>query len=245
MLARREAPLEEALTEVQGAAVNSEQRFGIIPADVSIQEQVEKAIAWVSAENGVPDLVVNSAGITRPGYIQELDVPIFRDMMEVNYFGTVYVVKCILPDMIRRGSGTIVNISSMAGLVGVFGYTAYGASKYAVRGFTDALRAEVKGLGIHVSIVYPPDTDTPQLEYDNLHKPPETKFLSSLNSVQTADRVATSILDGIRKKRYIILPGLDNKITYWLISLAGTMTYPVMDWLVARTRRRSHIKEPA
>jgi 3-dehydrosphinganine reductase len=127
----------------------------------------------------------------------------------------------------------------------VIGYTAYGASKYAVRGFTDALRAEVKGMGIDVSIVFPPDTDTPQLAYDNLYKPPETKFLSALNSVQTAEGVAAAILDGISKKRYIILPGLDNKLTYWLISLAGTITYPVMDWLVARARKGMQLKGAA
>jgi len=84
---------------------------------------------------GVPDLVINSAGITHPGYVQNLPIEIFQQMIAVNYMGTVNVVKSILGDMIQRGSGVIVNISSVAGFLGVFGYSAYGPSKYAVRGF--------------------------------------------------------------------------------------------------------------
>jgi 3-dehydrosphinganine reductase len=205
---------------------------------VSSERQVSEAIARLVAEAGLPDLVINSAGITHPGYVQELSLDIFREMMEVNYFGTVYVTKAVLPGMLERGSGHIVNIASLAGVVGVFGYTAYGASKYAVRGFTDALRAEVKGLGIDVSIVFPPDTDTPQLAYENEFKPPETKALSNLNSILPPDKVARAILDGIRRRRYVILPSFDSKLTYWLVSLAGTLAYPAMDWLVARARRR-------
>jgi len=182
--------------------------------------------------------VINSGGVTRPGYVQDLSLDIFREMIEINYLGTIYITKAVLNGMLRRGSGHIVNVSSMAGLVGVFGYTAYGASKFAVRGFTDALRAEVKGLGIDVSIVYPPDTDTPQLAYDNKYKPPETKAISRLNSVLPPEKVAGAILDGIIHRRYMILPGFDSKLSYWLISLSGALVYPAMDWLVARERRK-------
>ena len=85
-------------------------------------------------EFGIPDLVINSAGVAYPGYFQELDLEIFHWLMDVNYFGTLNVIKYLTPDMIQRGSGTFVNISSQAGFVGVFGYSAYGASKYALLG---------------------------------------------------------------------------------------------------------------
>ncbi len=69
---------------------------------------------------------------------------VFERLMQVNYFGTVYVTTAVLPAMLKRGSGHIINISSMAGYLGVFGYSAYGASKYAVTGFSEVLRAEMK-----------------------------------------------------------------------------------------------------
>ena len=94
--------------------------------------------------------------------------------MDLNYFGTVNMVKALLPAMLERGSGHIVNISSVAAFLGVFGYSAYGASKYAVRGFSDVLRAEVKPLGVRVSVVFPPDMDTPGLANENKTKPFET-----------------------------------------------------------------------
>jgi 3-dehydrosphinganine reductase len=244
LLARTEDRLNRALAEVQACSRASGQRFGAIPADVSDEQQVREAITRVSAAVGLPDLVINSAGITYPGYVQDLELSIFRSMMEVNYFGTVYVTKAVLPGMLLRGSGYIVNIASLAGLIGVFGYTAYGASKFAVRGFTDALRAEVKPFGIGVSIVYPPDTDTPQLAYENQFKPAETKALSSMNSVLPPETVAKAILDGVARRRYVILPGFESKLTYWLVSIAGTLTYPAVDWLIARAQREMRVKEP-
>lgn len=258
LLARDKKRLAAALDEVRAAALSRvkviperaggdgvppagelpEQRFGFVSADVSSEQQVNAALEEVCGVIGLPDLVVNSAGITQPGYVQDLPLEIFRDMIAVNYLGTVYVTKAVLPGMLQRGSGYLVNISSMAGLIGVFGYSAYGAAKFAVRGFTDVLRAELKGWGIDVSIVYPPDTDTPQLAYETPFKPPETKAISSLNRVLSAETVARSILKGIKRRKYIILPGFDSKLTFWLSSLSGTLTYPVMDWLIARARRK-------
>jgi 3-dehydrosphinganine reductase len=157
--------------------------------------------------------------------------------MEINYFGTVHITLGVLSGMLQRGSGHIVNISSVAGLLGVFGYTAYCASKFALRGFSDALRAEVRPYGVLISIVYPPDTDTPQLAYEQPFKPPETKYLTKIGKIHSSESVARAILDGIRRRQYVILPGFDSKLWYFLATLSGTLTYPVMDWLITRARR--------
>ncbi|MCS7011128.1 MAG: SDR family oxidoreductase [Anaerolineales bacterium] len=211
---------------------------GLFPADVSDYAQVEALLAEVVRQDGLPDLVINSAGITHPGYVQDIPVAVFHRLMEVNYFGTVHVVKAVLPGMIARGSGHIVNISSAAGFLGVFGYSAYGASKYAVRGFSDVLRAEMKPYGIRVSIVFPPDTDTPQLAYETPLKPPETKIISGNAKVMSAEAVATAILKGIRRGQYIILPGFDVWLFYHLNNLLGNAVYLLMDWMVADARRK-------
>lgn len=231
LVARRRDPLVATQQMIPGDCQ-------IITADVSRADEVEQAIAQIRSRTGTPDIVINSAGVARPGYVQELPLSVFREMMEINYLGTVHIVKAVLPDMIHRGLGTIVNISSVAGFIGVFGYTAYGASKFAVRGFTDALRAEVTPLGIRVSIVFPPDTDTPQLAYENTFKPPETKALAGNAGLATPEEVAEAILKGVAKNRYAILPGWETKFLYYLHYLVGPGIYPIMDLLIRRIRRR-------
>jgi len=238
LVARRKEILESALKEVAAARLNPAQHCGIFPADISDPAQAAAAVEHVSAQAGVPDLLVNAAGITHPGYVQDLSLEIFRSMMDVNYFGTVYITKAALPGMLKRGSGHIINISSMAGLIGSFGYSAYGASKYAVRGFSDVLRSELKPLGLRVSIVFPSDTDTPQLAYEAPFKPPETKALAGNVKVMSPEAVAKITLQQAARGRYIILPGLENNLFYWLNGHLGNAVYPVMDWLIARARKQ-------
>ncbi len=233
LLARRRKALEEALAGLDGASG----RCGMLVADVADWKQVQAAAKRLEREDGPPDLVINSAGVTHPGYVQDIPLEIFRQMMDINYMGTVHVVKALLPGMIARGAGQIVNICSAAGFLGVFGYTAYGASKYAVRGFSDTLRAEVKPLGIRVSIAFPPDTDTPQLAYENQFKPPETRALAGNAGVLSAEQVAEAILRGVERGRYVILPGFENKMLYRLSGLLGNAVYPLMDWMIAGARR--------
>lgn len=239
LLARRQERLEAALATLPSSAG---QHCGALSADVSDWEQVQAAVERVSNEVGIPDLIINSAGVTHPGYVQDIPIEIFRQMMEINYLGTVHVVKTLLPAMIDRGSGHIVNISSGAGFLGVFGYTAYGASKFAVRGFSDALRAELKPLGIRVSIVFPPDTDTPQLAYENQFKPPETKALAGNAGVLSPQQVAEEILRGVAREKYVILPGLEMKLLYRLSGLLGNTIYPLMDWMIRTARRKTNTR---
>ncbi len=235
MVARRKDVLVAAQSEVQKVAG---QPCEVFSADISDAAQAASVVEQVTRAAGLPDLVINSAGVTHPGYVQEIGLDIFHRLMEVNYFGTVYMVKAVLPGMLERGSGHIVNISSGAGFLGVFGYSAYGATKYAVRGFSDVLRAELKAHGIHVSIVFPPDTDTPQLAYEQPFKPPETKALSGTAGVMSADAVASAILKGVRRGKYAILPGMETKVLYHLSNLLGNAVYPIMDGMIKSAQRQ-------
>lgn len=236
--ARRPAVLETALKEIEAVRVGSSQHCGTFTTDVSDPKQAEAAVAFVTAQAGAPDLLVNSAGITHPGYVQNLSLEIFRSMIDVNYLGTVYTTKAALPGMLARGSGHIINISSMAGFLGAFGYSAYGASKFAVRGFSDVIRSELKPLGLRVSIVFPPDTDTPQLAYEEPFKPFETKALSGNAKVLPPEAVARETLQQAARGRYIILPGTDAKLFYWLNSHLGNAAYPILDWMIAQARKK-------
>ncbi len=235
ILGRDQARLDAACQKIEAARKNPAQQVGTISADVTNFEQVSAALERFVGSAGVPDLLVNSAGFAQPGYFAEADVDIFHKHMEINYFGTLHVIKALLPGMIKRGSGYIVNISSLAGMFGVYGYSAYGPTKFAIRGLSDTLRYELKEHGIGVSVVFPPDTQTPQLDYETPFKPPVLVELDKSNKVLTADAVADAIVKGVAGGRYIITPGFDSSLYYQLTNFFG-LVYPVMDFMVAQAR---------
>lgn len=240
LLARDSEKLNQAAASVKTLCRDESQTISTLSCDITDYDLLASSLeGWVQS-NGLPDLVINSAGVTYPGYFQDLAVETFHWLMAINYFGTLHVLKALIPRMIARGSGTVVNISSQAGFIGVYGYTGYGASKYAVRGLSDALRAEMKPHGIHVAVVFPPDTQTPQLAFEAPLKPPETKAIASSSSVLSAEKVAADILKDLRRNRYVIIPGWEGKLFFRLTSLLGNLIYPVMDGIIKRSQRKSH-----
>ncbi|MBA4374694.1 MAG: short-chain dehydrogenase [Anaerolinea sp.] len=232
ILARRKELLESAVKALEKVRVHPDQLILPIQADVTHQSELASSLTEFVKRNGLPDFVFNSAGVAHPGNFSALKNDIFHWMMNVNYFGTVNVLKVLVPLMQKRRCGTIVNISSIAGFIGVYGYTAYSASKFAVSGFTDALRAELRPYGIQVSIVFPPDTDTPQLEYESKYKPNVTKEISKSAKLMSADSVAIEIIKQVANKKYLILPGSEGKFLYFARNLLGASLYPVMDMMV-------------
>ena len=157
IVARSQSKLDRAAAHLKRLSIEC----ATASADVADSDALLTAIAHLEERTAPVDIVVACAGYAIPGYVESQSADEYRREMEVNYLGTVHAVKAVLDGMLERGAGHVVAISSTAGLLGVFGYTAYCPTKYAVRGFADALRAEVAGRGINVSIVYPPDTDTP------------------------------------------------------------------------------------
>ncbi len=239
LVARRREALENALCELEARRATSSQRFGVTSADLSDAEQAAQAVAKVTQALGAPDAVINSAGITHPGYVQDLPLEIFERLMQVNYFSTLYVTKAVLPVMIQRGSGHIINISSMAGYLGVFGYSAYGASKYAVAGFSEVLRAEMKPFGILVSVAFPPDTDTPQLAYEEPFKPAETKAITGTAKALSAETVGRAILGQAAKGHFLIFPGSDAWFFYVVSTrLPKSLVFAVLDQMAASGRKK-------
>ena len=237
IIARRQELLDETLAELEALRENQAQRLRAYSADVTDWEQTQQAITTLTADGYSPDILINSAGFAHPGYFEELSLDIFRYTMDTDYFGTLHPIKAVLPTMMERRSGHIVNTSSVAGFLGVFGYTAYGAAKFAVRGFSDALRQEMKPYGIHVSVIFPPDTDTPQLHYENQFKPLETRRIAGAAKALTADQVAQSLVRGIERRQVYILPSFDAKL-YFLLSngFSGLFRW-YFDRVIAKARR--------
>jgi 3-dehydrosphinganine reductase len=250
IIARDRAKLDQALQEIKAEGTSPDQRFGAFSADVTDYDEVEATIADIVETGGAPDILINSAGIVRPGYFEELPLSTFRDQMDVNCFGALHTVKAVLPHMMRQGSGHIANISSIGGAIGVFGYTAYSASKFAVCGFSEALRAELKPHNLGVSLVLPFDTDTPQLREEVKVQPLETKILTSVATLEnirrpkeiiaywfvrlmigdgkpmSPEQVAKALLRGIRRGQFLVVPDLTLKVAYYLRGLL----VPVANW---------------
>jgi NADP-dependent 3-hydroxy acid dehydrogenase YdfG len=131
-----------------------------LPGDMTIEAEAIAAVEDTVARLGRIDILINSAGVMQAGGIEGADLAEYRRVVEINLFGTVYTCKAALPHMIAQGSGDIVTISSLAGRKGGPQTNAYSASKHAVNSMTDALRQEVGGKGIRVSILMPGATET-------------------------------------------------------------------------------------
>jgi 3-dehydrosphinganine reductase len=234
---------EEKILAVINQLGDKKNQLNYYLADVQDFSEIEPISEKLNNENIKLDGLINSAGVAHPAEFDSMEIEKFHWLMDINYFGTVHCVKAFLP-LMNSGS-FIVNISSMAGMIGVYGYTAYGASKFAVRGFSDALRSELKPKNIQVSIVFPPDTDTPQLEYESEFKPEITKKIAGSAKVMSAQKVALVILDGIKKKQYIIIPGFESNLIYHLSNFLGPLIYPIMDFLVFQAMKEiNHKKLP-
>lgn len=238
LIARGESRLNQAADLLKPLRRLAAQTVEIIPLDVTDFRALTDKLTPYLDPSRLPDFIFNSAGMSRPGYVEEIPLDIYKTTMDLNYHGTVHVVKHFLPALIDRGSGAIVNISSMAGVIGVFGYTAYSASKFAVRGFSDALRCELKPKGIQVTIVYPPDTDTPQLAWEAQYKPYETHVIAGSDKALSADVVAAEILSGVLAGKNQIIPGGEAKFLHWAATHMGGLIYPAMDFLVSNARKK-------
>lgn len=212
LIARDRDKLETARQEIANVFLNSQQTILSYVADVTQPLEITAVIQEAISQQGTADLLITSAGIAIPGYFQDLPLESFEQTMRVNYFGSLYAVKAVLPTMEAAQKGQIVLISSGAGLIGLYGYTAYSASKFALRGFAESLRGELKPKGIRVSIVYPPDTNTPQLIAENKIKPPETKAITATAKTWSAEEVAREIIKGITQRKFAIAPGIEMTI---------------------------------
>ncbi|GAA4685756.1 SDR family oxidoreductase [Streptomyces chumphonensis] len=233
LLARRPTGLARAAESLRAAGATVHTRS----VDVTDRDAVTAAVEELQEEAGPCAVLVTSAGQARPGAFLELPDDVFRTMMDVDYFGTLWAVRAVAPGMTHRGRGTVVTIASAAGLIGVYGYTAYGAAKFAVRGLTEALRGELVPHGVRVSCVFPPDVDTPQLAEESQWKPAETAAIAGIVKPLQPSTVARGIMRRLdRGQPVICLDGFSRALARW-----GGVLAPVlrryMDGRVRAARR--------
>lgn len=237
--ARGQARLDEALAELRPRLGDPAQRLTSVALDVGDREAVDRAGPEIlAALGGRVDLLINNAGITYPAAMLDTPPELFDSIMRVNYFGTVHVTRALLPSMIAAGGGQVAIVSSLAGMIGIYGYSAYSASKFALVGFAECLRQDLLGHGIGVSVAFPPDTDTPQLAEENRIKPAQTRAIAGNVEVLSPEFVARAILVGIRKRRHWIIPGLGSKLSCFMARRFPALTRWTLDAQLRRFQRK-------
>ena len=229
IFSRDEEKLQAALGSIREAGGETRVDVTAHPLDVANEGSVRRVLDATLADFGPPDLLINSAGISQADYFENIDADAFDRIMQVNLYGTRHTVAAVLPAMKQRGSGHIVNVASVAGYIGVFGFTGYCASKFAVIGLSEALRGELRPHGIGVSVLCPPDTDTPMLHNENVNKPQETLKISEGGGLLTAEAVARATMEGIGKNRFMIIPGAGARFTWLAKRLVPGLVFAIMD----------------
>lgn len=237
IVARDATKLKTAAALIRDAAVVPEQRVTWHSADLSDYEQTQAAVDSLLVEGFDPEILVNSAGVIYPGEFVSMPLPDFEVNMECGYWSVVYPCRAVAPRMTARGSGHIVNVSSVAGYLGVYGYTGYSSAKFAVMGFTEALRFEMKPSGVRVSIVCPPDTDTPALAVEHTMRPVETDVIAGNIKPISPEKVATAIVEAVDKGRYLVIPDALSAFYYRLKGLLPEVFFAIVDADVKKARK--------
>lgn len=200
--------------------------------DVDSDESVSNCLEKIHQDNGVVDVMVNNAGIERHGAIEEMDISVFKEVMETNYFGVIRCVKGVLPLMRERKSGCIINIASVAGHISSSPLAPYSASKFALEAFCEALAQEVKPFNIRVNIIEPGIINT-DMANDIQHGTPNENypqsfrfggmFRASLENPTSPTLVADTILN------------VAQSGTWELRHPVGPDAIPFLDWRASMT----------
>lgn len=185
--------------------------------DVANEAAVRDFAADVTSRHGRVTLLINNAGVALIGTFEEISLEDLRWLMDINFWGVVYGVKYFLPVLKQQARAQIVNLSSVFGIIAPVGQSAYSASKFAVRGFTEVLRHELEGTSVFVSCVHPGGIHTPIAKSARLgaNASPQRKqdavdFFEKVTPT-TPEQAAARILQGVEKKEPRILIGRDAR----------------------------------
>ncbi|NCO58852.1 MAG: short chain dehydrogenase [Deltaproteobacteria bacterium CG_4_10_14_3_um_filter_51_14] len=187
-----------------------------LSGDVSSEADCRNTIDRTRERWGKVAILVNNAGITQRGAFIDTDVSVFRRVMEVNFFGSLYCTKAALPDIVEN-MGHVVVIESVAGVAPLPGRTGYCASKYALHGLFSTLRTEVRKSGVHVMIVCPGFIRTNlQSRALGCDGSVATSERTTVGRDYTPDMVAEEVLQGLKKRRSLIALTPAGKLGYWM-----------------------------
>jgi len=231
LAARREDALHEAAAECRRYGSNAL----AVPTDVRDRAAVERLADQARATFGGVDVWVNNAGVTLLGRFEDAPEDLWREVLEINFFGTVNGARAALP-LLRDRGGTLINVGSVNSRVGAPYASAYVASKFAVRGFAECLRDELRGEGVDVCTVMPASIDTPLFQHAaNFAGRP----VKPLWPVIRPERVAATIVRCAKRPRREVVVGLSGRQLIALHDLA----LPVFERVMSRNVDREHFQQ--
>lgn len=217
VLSARNVPALDVLaTELRASGTETM----IVSSDVTSAEDMQKLVRESMTTYGAIDILVCNAGVYVRGAVRDVSMESIRQCMETNYFGVVQLIRAVLPAMLARGSGHIVAISSVDGKKGLPADAAYAGSKYALTGFMDILRQEVRGTGVYASTIFPERVDTPIIE--NLTLPLMSRRLPP-------SAVARAVVRAVRQRRREVIVSFAGPK---LLIVASAVWPALGDWLV-------------
>lgn len=207
LVARREDQLNKVAASIGSAAK-------IYPADLSSATAVAELARRIDSAEGTPDIIVNNAGAGKWKFVEETTPAEAVQMMAVPYFAAFYVTHAFLPQLLRRNSGHILNVSSVGSRFVWPGATAYIAARWAVRGFTEALRADLAGTGIKVTLY---ESGVVQSDYWNNNPGSRERVpkMGTLVPTLTSEAAGKAIVRGIRREQKLVVVPFMMRMTYW------------------------------
>ncbi|XP_055641223.1 3-ketodihydrosphingosine reductase [Toxorhynchites rutilus septentrionalis] len=215
IVARNVKQLEKSKEQLLALKIREDQKIEYRSIDLcSSYGAVEKAFQEIEETVGSIYMLVNCAGMAICGTIEDTSIEDTKLMMDVNYFATLYPTRFVLPKMKATKEGIIVITASQAALVGLYGYGAYAASKFALRGLAETIAMETKHHGVSVTLALPADTDTPGFERENKTKPEETKIISGSGGLAKPEEVGRKIVHDALKGSFFSVLGLES----WVLS---------------------------
>lgn len=232
----------EVLAALRGLCRVDSQQALAYAANVTRFEELDAAVEAAEAALGKPELAISCAGINRAFPFEALSGAQFEQVMSVNVLGSRNFAQAVLSRM-ERGA-RLALVASMAGFVANYSYAAYSASKFAVVGLGRVLRLEYKPKGIEISLICPPEVDTPMVEDELKHMHPVSKALKRFGGSLSLDQAIREILRGLDRGRGVIIPGGKAKVTYFCNRyLPDVLMNAVVDRIVRSVLREMQDEE--
>lgn len=200
----------------------------VVPTDLLQVEDIENLVHQALGHFGRIDVLFNNAGIGHFNWLEELAVADIEDLVRVNMMAVIYTSRAVLPHMIERRTGNIINMISIAGLIGSPTYSIYAASKFAVRGFSEALRREVSIYNIKVSGIFPGAVKTEFATQTRMKRKTGIKTPHALSL--SADSVARDVLALVKKPRRVLIRPWFMTFAVWTNALFSGL----VDWVVEK-----------
>jgi len=195
-----------------------------VQTDVSKEEDCKLLVKQALITFGKIDVLINNAGLSMRALFNDVDLIVLKNLMDVNFWGTVYCTKHALPEILKT-KGSIIGVSSIAGYRGLPGRTGYSSSKFAMNGFMESLRTELLKTGVHVMVACPGFT-TSNIRVAALAKDGLAHGETSMEEgkMMTAEAVAVLICDGIAAKRRTLIMTGQGKLAVWMNKLFPKFT---------------------